>query len=106
MEKYLAALQNNVCAICSDSNDIGICLLSENEICAVEKFLPKIVDVVHSLQSENSEDYLSLLRKNICTHCRINEEDDYCYLREESNCAIDRYFPLIVETIQKVDKHV
>ena len=38
----------------------------------------------------------------ICAHCR-NDENGNCYLREDANCSLDRYFTTIVDIIQKVD---
>lgn len=106
MNKYLAAVKNKVCAVCVDSDHQGICRLTEEEVCAVERFLPDIVDIVHSVQSEKLHDYVSALREKLCAvHCRMEGESEYCYLREDANCALDRHFPLIVETIQLADKY-
>ncbi|MCX6151896.1 MAG: hypothetical protein NTX22_15330 [Ignavibacteriales bacterium] len=106
MNKYKKAIRENVCSVCVDSSDSGECTLTEIEICAVEKFLPQIVKVVHSIQSDDVFDYVDLLRKNVCVYCRAQDEINNCYLREDANCSLDRYFPLIVETIQKVDKTI
>lgn len=106
MKNYLAAIRNNVCSICVDSNDKGRCTLTEQEICALDKYLPDIVEIVHSIDSENINDYVKALRENICSECRTQDDSGYCYLREDVNCSLDRYFPLIVETIQKADRTV
>jgi hypothetical protein len=104
MDKYLRAIRKNICSICVDSTETGKCTLNEHENCALELYLPKIVEIVHSTQSEEMEDYVRSLRYGVCLDCRAQEEDGSCYLREDINCALDRYFPLIVETIQTVDK--
>jgi hypothetical protein len=41
---------------------------------------------------------------NVCSHCRTQDDSGNCNLREDSNCSLDRYFPVIVETIKRVDK--
>lgn len=106
MDKYLSALQRNLCSVCADSTEEGFCTLSDKEICAVEKFYPQIIDLVHSIKSESIQDYIHALRENICTvQCRMEAENSFCYLREDANCALDRHFPLIVEIIQQVDKY-
>jgi len=102
MDKYLKALKQNVCSICVDSNERGGCTLNENETCAVELYLPQIIDVAHSVDSENLNEYKERLRETVCVKCR-EQEGGNCYLREDANCSLDRYFSLIVETIQKVD---
>jgi hypothetical protein len=43
------------------------------------------------------------LKEKVCKECRTQDENGNCYLREDANCSLDRYFSVIVETIQKVD---
>lgn len=106
MDKYLTAIHQNICSICVDSSEKGKCTLNAHEYCALELYLPKIVEIVHKTESDNMDDYVRSLRFGICLDCRTQAEDGSCYLREDINCSIDRYFPLIVETIQKVDREV
>lgn len=102
MDKYLKALKQNVCSICIDSNERGGCTLNVRETCAVELYLPQILDVVHSIDSEDFSSAKELLRNTVCAKCRTQENGN-CYLREDANCSLDRYFPLVIDTIQKVD---
>lgn len=102
MDKYHKAIKENVCKFCTDSNDDGICTFSKHEICAVEFYLKKIVRIVHSIETEEISEYHNKLREEICSKCKT-AENNFCYLREDANCSLDRYFPLIVETIKKVD---
>jgi hypothetical protein len=102
MDKYLKALKQNVCAICVDSNEKGGCTLNEKESCAVELFFPQIINVVHNVGSDDLKELHNKLRETVCVECRAQENGN-CYLREDANCSLDRYFSLIVETIQRVD---
>jgi len=102
MDKYLKALKQNVCSICVDSNEKGGCTLNEKESCAVELFLPQILDVIHSSDSDNMQEIYKKLKDTICVECRAQENGN-CYLHEDANCSLDRYFWSIIETIQKVD---
>lgn len=102
MNKYIKAIRENICSICVDSSESGECTLNEKESCAVEQFFPKILEVVHSIDSDDIKDYERKLREVVCEKCRASENGD-CYLREDSNCSLDRYFSIIVETIKKVD---
>jgi len=103
MDKYLKAIKQNVCSICVDSNEKGICTLNEKETCAVELFLPQIIEVVHSIESNDKKEYFNKLHEVVCTGCRTQENGN-CYLREDANCSLDRYFPIIVDIIHKVDR--
>lgn len=103
MEKYIALIRENICSICVDSDESGGCLLSEKEICAIEQFLPEIISTIHNTKSENMEDHIAALRNSVCQKCRTST-GEYCYLREDANCALDRYYPLIVELVLKEDR--
>ncbi len=103
INKYTESVKQKICSICVDSDDKGNCLLTDDEICAVEFYLPRIVRLVHSLNSKDMDEYVSLLRKQICSNCNSGKGEDSCYLREDANCALDRYFPVIVEVIKKTD---
>lgn len=103
MEKYIKAIRENICSICVDSNEAGDCKLTEKEICAVEMFFPQILDIVKKIDTDDFDVYAKALKEEVCMKCRASEDGQYCYLREDSNCALDRYFPLIIEVIQKVD---
>jgi len=102
MDKYLKALKQNVCLICVDSSEKGSCTLNEKESCAVELFLPRIIEVIHNTDSDNMQEIHQKLKDTICVECRAQENGN-CYLREDANCSLDRYFWSIIETIQKVD---
>lgn len=103
MDKYLKAIKQNVCSICVDSNERGGCTLSHKETCAVEFYLPSVLEIVHSIETDDVSKYHKLVKEKICINCH-EDSNGYCYLHEDANCSLDRYFPLIVETIKKVDK--
>ena len=102
MDKYLKAIKQNVCSICVDSNEQGGCKLTDKETCAVEYYLPQIVEIISKAETDDTLELHKQLKDTICIDCR-NDENGNCYLRDDANCSLDRYFSLIVETIQKVD---
>lgn len=104
MDKYLKALRTHVCSVCVDSSEGGKCTLTDEEMCAVELYLPQIVDIVHDLDSDDMLDYYNELKEKICTDCRTRDGKGFCHLKDDVNCSLDRYFPHIVETIHKVDE--
>ena len=102
MEKYLDAIRKNVCSICVDSDENGECRLTEKELCAVESYLKEIIELAENMTDEYYDKYYENLREKICANCRAKSADGNCYLRDDANCALDRYFPLVVETVRKV----
>ena len=103
MEKYIKAVENNICRMCIDSNENGECVLTDSEKCAVEMYLPQIVKIVHELNSNNFDMHYKRIKSEICSNCKTREKNGKCYLKDNSNCSLDRYFSVIVETIKKVD---
>jgi hypothetical protein len=105
MDKYLTAVKENICSVCIDSDEEGICTLTEDETCAVEYFLPQIVEIVRNNKRSKPAELQNLLRDEVCSNCQTSSTRDYCYLREDANCALDRYFARIAEVILKVDSY-
>jgi hypothetical protein len=103
MDKYFKAIKQNVCSICIDSNEKGACTLTQQETCAVELYFPLIVEIIRGIQSENIDEYRSKIHETICIGCRAQDESGNCYLHDDANCSLDRYLPIIVETIKKVE---
>ena len=103
MDKYKEAIKENICSVCIDSDDPGFCTLTDDETCAVEYFLPQIVEIVTNNKRSTPAELENLLREEVCTNCQTSSGRDYCYLREDANCALDRYFARIAEVILKVD---
>ncbi|MGD8778543.1 MAG: hypothetical protein PVH88_06225 [Ignavibacteria bacterium] len=103
MNKYIKAIRENICSICIDSDENGICTLSNNEICAVEHHFPKIIEVINDNDTENIDELVTVLREEVCSECNSQNEEGTCNLRDDANCSLDRYFPVIAETIRKVE---
>ncbi|MBI3999752.1 MAG: hypothetical protein HY351_03975 [Candidatus Omnitrophica bacterium] len=103
-EVYRNAIRKKVCEHCIDLSEAGHCTLTGDRQCGVELYLGKIIEVVHSIQSPHLQDYVKVLRERVCTSCKNQNPDGTCRLRSEADCGLDRYFALVVETIEEVDK--
>jgi hypothetical protein len=106
MQAYLDAIRNNVCPVCLDAvmagNQFVRCGLPAGRKCPVEVFLPQVVDVVESVDSWLMEDYVKMLREKVCAICK-NAEGEFCALRLQADCVLDRYFMLVADAIKEVD---
>jgi hypothetical protein len=105
VDEYWKAVQEKVCAKCIDSDGSGACRLSGIEACALRQHFPRIVDTVLTVHSERIDPYIDALRSNICAECTHQSPDGKCSLRSDLDCGLDRYFPLIVETIERLRMH-
>ncbi len=102
-DQYLQAIRHRVCSRCIDTDEKGNCMLHFDEICAVEEFLPEIVQSIQRVQSDRVEDYVVELRNHVCTQCKHQTESGACIVRNNLDCGLDRYFPLIIEAVEEVD---
>jgi hypothetical protein len=100
-EEYWEALQNRICRKCIDGDGYGGCAISDDRECSLKKHLPLILKAVNSVYSKSIEAYEEQIRSRVCGHCSSQSADGNCALREHSECALDRYFPLIVQVIEE-----
>ncbi len=105
MNAYEEAIRTKVCAHCIDRTGRGICGTQQWEDCAMNRFMPEIVGIVTAVKSDSLHDYVHELRSKICVSCKDNQEG-VCGLRNSLECALDRYFPLVVEAVEQVNARV
>ena len=102
LEQYWNAVREKVCVNCIDSDGQGNCRLSGHQQCGVQLYFPQIVKAVLSVKSERMDPYVEALRGSVCRDCRYQSENGTCALRKSLDCGLDRYFPLVVEAIERV----
>lgn len=101
---YWDAVQLHVCRRCIDGDSMGKCHLPEGEFCALEEFFPEIVRSVNSVRSSLLEDHVKAVRAAVCGQCFHQLPNGYCPKRKNQVCSLDRFFPLVVETIEAVQR--
>jgi len=99
-EKYLQEIRQRVCSKCIDRTASGLCTASTFEACAINRYLPEIIDIVLSGPPAEYDEYVSRLRSKVCSACGRQSPDGRCDLRDDVECALDRYFPVIIEAIR------
>ena len=103
VKDYWDRVQTKVCASCIDGDGKGNCRLSEEDGCGLKRFFPDVVEAVLSGRSSQIGPYIDSLREDVCTQCAHQLTDGTCLVREKVDCALDRYFPMIVESIEEVE---
>ena len=100
-QEYREALHAKICSRCADGDGTGACRIAPGRTCAIETHFERIIASVNSVYSPSIEPYEEQLRKRVCGVCREQAADGTCRLRDEVDCALDRYFPLIVQVIEE-----
>lgn len=104
MAAYEEAIRTKVCAHCIDRTGRGMCGTGQWTDCAINRYMPDIINVVNAVRSDSLHDYVLALHHVICASCKENP-NGVCALRNSSDCALDRYFPLVVQAIEEVNGH-
>lgn len=102
--RYLAfreAIREHVCGVCLDQRDDGSCGLS-HRVCAIERHLPRLAEVLSKIQSSRMDEYEAAVRAEICSTCPQQDAGGHCALRDEADCALFAYLPLVLEAIESV----
>jgi hypothetical protein len=102
-QKYLEEIQSRICPKCIDGDGRGNCLISRDAECALKVLFPQILEAIRSTYSTSMEAYEAALREKVCGVCARQASDGTCSLRNDIECALDRYFPLIVRAVEELD---
>jgi len=105
-QEYWDVIQERICPRCIDGDGKGNCRLPIGERCALKSFLPQLVTTIIQTKSESIDGYIASLRNNICSMCEHQQDDFSCPKRSDLECALDRYFPLVLEIIESVEATV
>jgi hypothetical protein len=100
ISNYWETVQAEVCANCIDRNGEGKCGLAGDVECGLKRYFPSVVDSVLSVQSEKLGPYVATVRERVCASCDYQSKDGECHVRASVDCGLDRYFPMIVESIE------
>jgi len=105
MDRTLVELEelvrNRICGVCSDRKVDGSCGLEQPGQCALFRLFPQVAEAIESTRSDSIEDYISAIRRKVCTVCTAQESDGSCVPRQEVQCALDAYLLLVVEAIEE-----
>ena len=103
LDEYWQMMRSRICHRCIDGDAAGVCHLPGGEnSCTIKHFLPEIVMTVANTHAEDIEVYVGALRRNVCTLCDWQNEDLTCNKRDDLECALDRYYPLVLQVIEAV----
>jgi hypothetical protein len=100
-DEYWKLIEARICAKCVDGDGRGGCRIEKGTVCQLKRFFPQILEVVDSVYGHSMEPYEKHLRNKICGICTHQSSDGVCSVRNEVECALDRYFPLVVEVIEE-----
>ena len=107
IDVYWQQMRARICHRCVDGDGTGACRLPGGEVsCSLKQFLPEIITAVVNTHSNDIDVYINSLRKDVCTHCDWQKPDATCQKRTDLECALDRYYPLVLEIIESTQENI
>jgi hypothetical protein len=94
-------IRNRICRICTDRTVNGECGLEEPESCALFRLFPQVAEAIRTVQSNDINQYIEAIRRNVCSVCSEQASDGSCETRQQVRCALDAYLVLIVDAIEE-----
>lgn len=101
LERIDARLRVAICPNCVRFTRERTCSLPPDRPCALFANLDKIVNVVRTTHSRKIDPYVEALRDAVCGACRFQDMQGRCPCRDGLDCALDTYFPMIVDAIEQ-----
>jgi hypothetical protein len=110
LEELELLVRNRICSVCTERTVDGQCGLEQPSSCALFQLFPQVAEAIHSVQSNDIEQYIEAIRRNVCSVCAERAQDGSCETRQQVRCALDAYLLLVVDAIEEAtgktfDKH-
>jgi hypothetical protein len=100
-DTYWEAIRGRACAACLDAADDGSCGL-RGRLCSLAAQLPAIVKAIASVESSRMDEYVQAIEDHVCRRCQEQDAAGNCRLRDDGQCALYTYLPLVVDAVEEV----
>lgn len=100
MQKVEQSLREKICPSCARFTTQHTCSLPADRPCSLFANLDSVVDIVRDTHSTRIDTYVDVLRHEVCSACHFEDDHGSCPKRDDVDCALNTYYPLIVETIE------
>jgi hypothetical protein len=105
MDRSLAELEaivrNKICKVCTSRTVDGECGLENPSSCALFQLFPRVAQAISSVSSDNINDYIEAIRRQVCSICADQDPSGRCETRQQVQCALDAYLLLVVDAIEE-----
>jgi len=96
-----AIVRNKICNVCTERTVEGACGLEEPSACALFRLFPQVAQAIQSVKSDDIQQYIDAIRRNVCSVCADQVRDGSCQTRQEVRCSLDAYLLLVVDAIEE-----
>lgn len=94
-------VRNRICKVCTERTVDGQCGLAEPTHCALFRLFPQVAQAIQSVNSDDIQQYIDAIRRNVCAICTEQAHDGSCETRQQVQCSLDAYLLLVVDAIEE-----
>jgi len=96
-----AIVRNRICGVCTERTNEAECGLENPSSCALFRLFPRVVQAIQSVDSNNIQEYVDAIRRDVCSACEEQSHDGSCESRLQVQCGLDAYLLLVVNAIEE-----
>ena len=96
-----AIVRNRICGVCTERTDEGKCGLEDSSSCALFRLFPQVAQAIQSVNSNDIQQYIDAIRRNVCSVCEEQAQDGSCEVRRQVQCSLDAYLLLVIDAIEE-----
>ena len=100
-ERVTDRLRDKICNVCIYQTADGGCGLRKDLDCPILTRVDPIIEIVKQIDDDRIDPYVEKLRETICADCKMQDTEGNCGMRDHADCALDDYFPMIVEIVEE-----
>jgi hypothetical protein len=94
-------VRNRICGVCTERTVDAQCGLEKPSSCALFRLFPQVAQAIQSVQSDDIQQYIDAIRRNVCSVCVDLASDESCETRQQVRCSLDAYLLLVVDAIEE-----
>lgn len=102
VQPYRDAIAKRVHAVCLDRNLDPTSTVNTEVGCRIERFLPQLVELARAVGPNDLSAFEAVFEETICSQCGNLDAFGTCPVREQAECCLYRYLPLVYEAIHSV----
>ena len=102
LQDYRDAVAQQVHAICFDRNLDPQSTVNTEAACRIERFLPELVRLARMVGPNDMAAFEAAFERTICAQCGHLDAVGTCPVREQAECCLYRYLPLLYDAICSV----
>ena len=102
LQPYREAINQRLHAVCIDRNLDPHSTVNTEADCRIDRYLPQLVALARLSRRDDLQEFTAGVRRTICSRCGNQDAMGACHLRDDTECCLYRYLPLVYDAVLDV----